>query len=201
MPRHIFVSVLWLLAGAIGQAEPAAKEGDLLSFRRLNETAVRFERAGEHENAAAVFEVLIKQRPVTGQVLAPRLVRLYAKAGNEQRAVAWARRVMEDNPDPHAYLAGVYVLLKDYRRAQQILAQELIVEKSAHRKTALLWQLADVCRHQGEIDEATRCLRRAMDIAPNERMAETTQELLDALQTQSREQQHKVPETTPGTQK
>ena len=191
----IGLGLLWLWAAAVSHAEPTAQEDGPLSFRQLNETAVRFERAGEYANAAAVFEVVLKQRPDAAQVLAPRLVRLYAKAGNEQQAVAWARRVMEDNPDPQAYLAGVYVLLQDYRRAQQILARELVTEKTARRRTALLWQLADVCRHRGAMDEARTCLHRARDVAPSDAMLKTTQQLLDALAKSSRDRQEKGPAT------
>ena len=54
-------------------------------------------------------------------VLAQRLVQIYAQEGLAEKALNWAHVVMERNPEPQAYLAGVYTLLGNLDEARNIL--------------------------------------------------------------------------------
>ena len=57
-------------------------------------------------------------------VLAQRLVRIYTQEGLTEKALSWAHAVMEQNPEPQAYLAGVYTLLGNLDEARNILEQQ-----------------------------------------------------------------------------
>ncbi len=73
---------------------------------------------------------------------------LYAGTGQREKTLNVAEQVMRTNPDPRAYLAGVYTMLKEYAQAASVLRKELKVEKAVRRKTLLHLQLAEVLSAQ-----------------------------------------------------
>ena len=96
-------------------------------------------------------------------VLAQRLVHIYAKEGQAEKALKWAHVVMERNPDPKAYLAGVYTLLGNLDEARKILEQQLAEQKEPRQKLTLSWQLADVYEKVGDIPAAEKTLLESVE--------------------------------------
>ena len=68
---------------------------------------------------------------------------------------------MEKNPDPQAYLAGVYALLGRLDEARSILDAEIAAATNAQRKVTLFWQMADVCEKTGDLAGADKALNEA----------------------------------------
>lgn len=139
--------------------------------------AMGYERAGEKAKAAEIYEKLIETDPTKRMVLANRLVKLYAEIGNTNKALEWAHVVMERNPDPQAYLAGVHTMLGNYNEAKAILEKEISsvgspsrkgdkdAGKDPRRKLTLYWQLADVYEKQGNDQKAEYLLKAAVELA------------------------------------
>ena len=128
----------------------------------LAESQARADRPAE---AAAAYEKLIVQDPSRREAIAGILVKLYAKAGDSQKAIEWARVVMEHNPEPQAYLAGVHSLLGDHRESIRILEAQLQAPADAERAIPLYWQLADEYEALGEASNAERALATACEKA------------------------------------
>jgi tetratricopeptide (TPR) repeat protein len=114
---------------------------------------------------AATLEAEAAGNPAKRAVVAGELVKLYAKAGESENALTWARVVMEKNPDPQAYLAGVYAMLGQFADARTILEPEIAAATNAQREVTLCWQAADVCEADGDIAEARKFLRQAADLS------------------------------------
>lgn len=110
---------------------------------------------------AATLEAEAAQSPAKRDIVARELVKLYAAAGESENALTWARVVMEENPDPQAYLAGVYAMLGQFKEARAILEPEIAVCTEPHRKTTLCWQMADVCENSGDPAGAETALNAA----------------------------------------
>ena len=130
----------------------------------LTKQAGAYERSGEKLKAAATYEELVKTDPAKRLVVAHRLVRLYAALCNTNRALQWAEVVMERNPDPQAYLAGVYSMVGKHEEARAILEVEIPKAKRLHRKVTLHWQLADVYEVEGNAKKAEELLASAVEL-------------------------------------
>jgi len=113
--------------------------------------------------AAEIYEEIIEHDPSKRLALANRLVKIYGEAGVTNKALKWAEAVMEWNPDPQAYLAGVHAMLGNYGEAREILANELAEVGQSRRRLTLQWQLADVYEKEGNTDKAERILKAAAD--------------------------------------
>ena len=133
------------------------------SPQRLSTLAETYEQSGDLLEAAAVYERLIEQDSTKRIVLAQRLVRIYAKEGQAKKALSWAHVVMERNPEPQAYLAGVYALLGNLGDAQNILEHQLAERKEPLQKLTLSWQLADVYEKQNNIHAAEKTLLESVE--------------------------------------
>jgi tetratricopeptide (TPR) repeat protein len=149
--------------------------------RRLVKKAMAYERAGKGVEAAKTYEELVRVDPSKKKVVSRRLVKLYAEAGSTNAALKWAKQVMADNPDPQAYLAGVYSMLGDYDKASEMLAKEVTNAKKANRKIVLRWQFADVREKQGNYDKAEALLNEAEKLAKGSIYEKGTQKRLERL--------------------
>ncbi len=129
----------------------------------LRQQAAAYERAGQKLKAAAAYEQILKEEPAQRLVLAHQLVRVYLEAGVTNKALEWAHVVMQTNPDPQAYLAGVNATLGRYAEAQSILEAELTKAKEPRRKMVLNWQLAAVHEKAGSPEKAAAALAQALE--------------------------------------
>ena len=153
----IFALLLFMLASVRLPAELPPTEMNA-SPQRLSALAETYEQSGALLEAAAVYERLIEQDSAKRMALAQRLVRIYAKEGLTEKALSWAHVVMERNPEPQAYLAGVHTLLGNLNEARNILEQQLAERKEPRQKLTLSWQLANVCEKLGDIPSAEKTL-------------------------------------------
>ena len=126
------------------------------SPQRLSALAETYEQSGNLLEAAAVYERLIEQDPTKRMVLAQRLVQIYAKEGQADKALSWTHVVMERNPEPQAYLAGVYTMLGKLDEAKDILEKLVAERKEPQQKLTLNWQLAEVYEKQGNVPAAEK---------------------------------------------
>lgn len=127
--------VLLLLTATLALAQ------DLQTPERLKSVAERYARAGQPREAAAAYEQVLQVDTNARAVLAPLLVRLYIESKQPRPALAWARQVMSNTPDPQAYLAGVYEAIGSHREARALLEHELARSNSTARAAALKLQL------------------------------------------------------------
>jgi tetratricopeptide (TPR) repeat protein len=134
--------------------------GTLSALSLLAET---YEQSGDLLEAAAVYERLIDENPTKRMVLAQRLVRIYAKEGQAEKALSWAHVVMEQNPEPQAYLAGVHTLLGHLDEAKDILEKLVAERKEPRQKLTLSWQLAEVYEKQDNIPAAEKTLLESVE--------------------------------------
>jgi len=109
------------------------------------------------------MEERAEQLPQDRHVVARELVKLYARVGDPDQTLKWAQVAMQNNPDPQAYLAGAYALLRQFADAEVILLQELEEEQGYERKLALLWQAADLYAAAGDRAKAEEMLADAVD--------------------------------------
>lgn len=151
--------VLLSLSAGLTSGQDTNKPTDLRALAR------QYEQAGDRAKAAETYEQIITGDPAQSVVLASRIAKIYAEAGQTNKAVEWATVVMKKNPDPQAYLAGIRVLLGDYAEARRILAEEIGREKSARRGMILRWQLAGVCEKAGDEKDAEKLLKEAVEIS------------------------------------
>ena len=115
--RELFTIGLFLLSISSSPAELPPTEMNA-SPQRLSALAETYEQSGDLLEAAAAYERFIELDPTKRMVLAQRLVQIYAKEGRAEKALRWAHVVMERNPEPHAYLAGVHTLLGNLDEAK-----------------------------------------------------------------------------------
>ncbi len=131
------------------------------SMAQLKAMAEHYEKSGSKAEAAGTYEQIIKADPAAQTVLAPRLVDLYIDTKQLPKAMAWAREVMKTNPDPQAYLAGVYTRIGMTKEARAILAEEIKKANEPRREMLLNWQLADASEKAGDIEAARAALADA----------------------------------------
>ena len=152
--------------------------------------AQTYEQSGQTLKAAEAYEQILKTDPSTRMALAPRLVAIYAQAGEADKALEWAHVVMQTNPDPQAYLAGVNAMLGKYSEAQTILEAELTKAKEPRRKMLLNWQLADIHEKAGKPEKAAEALDQAHKAACGTPDEAAAQHRLD-----QHNRKHKQPKT------
>jgi tetratricopeptide (TPR) repeat protein len=169
--RNRFSNALWgalsalslfLLASVRLSAELPPTETNVPP-QRLSALAETYEQSGDLLEAAAVYERLIDENPTKRMVLAQRLVRIYAKEGQAEKALSWAHVVMEQNPEPQAYLAGVHTLLGHLDEAKDILEKLVAERKEPRQKLTLSWQLAEVYEKQDNIPAAEKTLLESVE--------------------------------------
>ena len=154
MKRILSVVGLAVLCSAPSFAQDAKPD-------RLSVKAESAARAGRPLEAAAAYEELAAQDPSKRQAIAWMLVKLYAEGGKPEKALQWADEAKRVNPDPEAYMAGVYELLKRRDEARKILDAEIAKEKDPRRLLTLYWQLAGVYEKDGDVDRAGALLEAA----------------------------------------
>jgi tetratricopeptide (TPR) repeat protein len=136
-----------------------------MTTQQLRVRAQEFESSGILLSAASVYEELLARDPPYRQVLVSRLAVLYAEAGDAKSALQWAREAARNNPEPEAYLAGIYSLLGEYERAREILEQVVQAPTTPERRVSHYWQLAEVCEVLGDHDAAGAYLQLAVDVS------------------------------------
>jgi tetratricopeptide (TPR) repeat protein len=145
------------------------------------ELAAAHERAGRKREAAELYEAMVRTNNAARKVLAHRLVAIYTETSETNKALAWAREVMRDNPDPHAYLAAVQARLGQWKDAREVLEREVAGNTNTTRAVTLRWQLADVYEKEGDGAKATRVLNEAAGLAKGTQMEAATQRRLKTL--------------------
>ncbi|MBN1675891.1 MAG: hypothetical protein JXR37_32910 [Kiritimatiellae bacterium] len=172
---------LLVLAVHTGMAAELPVTEQNASVERLKTLGREYQRAGEPLMAAAAYERLVEKDPTTRMVVCPLLVQIYAKAGQRADALKWAKDVIQRNPDPQAYLAGVHAMLGEYDEAKSILKKEIAAEKHARRNLTLYWQLADVHEDAAEFQMAEQALRNAMRFAENDHERKATERRIESV--------------------
>jgi tetratricopeptide (TPR) repeat protein len=171
-------SLLALGTVVSGRAEtPRAEETAEAMMRR----ATAAERAQRTAEAAAAYESLLRRDTAFEAVVSPRLVTLYADSGQTAQALSWAVRVSRRQPDPKAYLAGVYARLGQWKESELLLRQAAQGERDPRKRAALQWQLADIQERLGDGPAALATLAGTRDAAPDEEFQRTSVQRLDAL--------------------
>jgi tetratricopeptide (TPR) repeat protein len=155
--------MLTALCSGVVVAQPVNTNAPI-AWPELAKRAAVAEQAGRKQEAADIYEQILRVDPTREKVLARRLVQLYAEAGNAEKALRWADVILKDHPDPGAFLAGVHSLLGRYDEAKRLLRVEMGKAGSDKRRQVLYWQLADVCEKEGKLDEAEQALRTAVDL-------------------------------------
>jgi tetratricopeptide (TPR) repeat protein len=150
-------------------------------LKSVQEVATAHELAGRKREAAASYEEMARTNSAARKVLSHRLVTIYTETGETNKALAWAREVMRDNPDPQAYLAAVHGRLGQLKLAQEILEREIGGNTNATRAVTLRWQLAEVWEKEGDSLKARKVLEEAAGAAKGTAMEVATQRRLDAL--------------------
>jgi len=130
---------------------------------QLADAAAKLERDGNKAAAIVVYEQLAEQDPLSKRVVAHRLVRLHADAGNVAAALAWAKEVTRNHPDPEAYMAGIHFRCGNHSEAEAILTKALKAKNIPRlREITLRWQLADVYQAGKQPGKAEGQLRKAL---------------------------------------
>lgn len=143
--------------------------------------ATEYERAGRKSEAAVLYEEMARTNTVARKVLAHRLVMIYSETGETNKALAWAREVIRENPDPQAYLAAVHVQLGQYKKAREILENAISENTNTARVVTLRWQLAEVHKREGDGAKAIKALAEAAEAAKGTAMEFAAQRRLSAL--------------------
>lgn len=165
-PLLFTLALLCLASPSVGTAQTdTVAPTNQPSVADLKKLAMGYEAVGEKQKAAEAYEQLIKVEPGFKLVLGNRLVKLYAETGQTEKALTWARMVMERNPDPQAYLAGVFAMCGQPKKAKAILGKEIRSVRLPRRKVTLHWQLADILEKEGNLSGAEDALMVAADAA------------------------------------
>ncbi|HOW96805.1 MAG TPA: hypothetical protein P5567_08645 [Kiritimatiellia bacterium] len=151
------------VTGRIGRGQDA--DGVALDVTQLKTLAQQHEQAGEKQAAADIYEIIMAREPSSRQILAARLAILCAEMGATNKALAWAHEVASANPDPEAYLAGIYEKLGDLTKAQAILKDLVQQEAGSRVMLARFWQLAAVYEKMGQLESSEAMLKRAYEAA------------------------------------
>jgi len=176
---------------AYGRADTPPPETTEALMRR----ATAAERAHRTAEAASAYESLLRRDTAFETVVAPRLVTLYADSGQTAQALSWAVRVSRRQPDPKAYLAGVYARLGQWKESELLLRQAAQGEPDPRKRTALQWQLAEAQERQGDGAAALATLAGARDAAADDALQKTSVQRLDALRRRLAAAQAKPPPT------
>jgi tetratricopeptide (TPR) repeat protein len=128
-----------------------------------------------------LYEAMVRTNAAARKVLSLRLVAIYAETGETNKALAWAREVMRENPDPQAYLAGVHSRLGQRGEARRILEREIATNSNNTRAVLLRWQLAEVCQSMGDHKEARKVLDEAATAAKGTPVEAAAQRRLKVL--------------------
>ncbi len=139
------------------------------------------EREGRIAEAVAAYEALLEKDTASESVVAPRLVALHVRLGQQAQALSWAARVARRHPYPAAYLAGVHAQLGQFKDAEMALRQALRDSPDAGRRLPLLWQLAEVQEKQGDRVAARNTLHQSRDAAATADQRQASGQRLDAL--------------------
>jgi tetratricopeptide (TPR) repeat protein len=123
---------------------------------------------------------MVRTNTAARKVLSHRLVALYVETGETNKALAWAREVMRDNPDPQAYLAAVQAQLGQSRQAQETLERDIARNTNTTRAVTLRWQLAEVFEKAGDSAKAGKALDEAARAAKGTPMEPTARQQLNA---------------------
>jgi tetratricopeptide (TPR) repeat protein len=158
------------------QPEPAVRR-PLPSPQQM---AVENERAGRKREAAMLYEEMARTNAAARKVLSHRLVTIYAEIGETNKALALAREVRRDNPDPDAYMAAVHGRLGQWKEAQKILEHAIAANTNATRAVTLRWQLAEACEREGDEAKARKVLTEAADAAKETAMEPAALKRLNA---------------------
>jgi tetratricopeptide (TPR) repeat protein len=143
--------------------------------------AAAHERAGRKREAAVLYEAMVRTNAAARKVLSHRLVALYVETGETNKALAWAREVMRDNPDPQAYLAAAQARLGQWPEAKEILERQIAGNTNSTRAVTLRWQLAEVYEKEGDGAKAIRVLNEAAGLARGTPMEAAAQRRLKTL--------------------
>jgi len=183
----IFLAYLvWCLATTVQGAETnSLRTAPVPAMRHprpnSQEVAAAHERAGRKPEAAALYEEIVRTNAAARKVLSYRLVMIYSETGETNRALAWAREVMHDNPDPPAYLAAVHARLGQWKEAREILEHEIVGNTNTVRAVTLRWQLGELHAQAGDCAKASKVLVEATDLARGTAMKEASRRRLKAL--------------------
>ncbi|WP_136077597.1 tetratricopeptide repeat protein [Pontiella desulfatans] len=153
----------------------------------MKKKAMAFERGGEPLKAAQIYEQIALDDASSRKVLAIRLVKIYASEGQKDNALKWAKSVIEDHPDPQAYMAGVYAMLGECSKAINILEKEIAKTKDPDRTLTLYWQLANVHEQNNDPEKTEKALSAAVFAAKGTRLEATAQRQLDRFRNKKAE--------------
>ena len=129
-----------LLVCQVSLASPAATT----DVQRLKLEAQAYEKAGDEAASLAAYERIVAAEPAAERVLADRMIQLNVDLRHPAAAVAIARRVKDQRPDPAAFFAGVLDRCGSRREARAMIENELSRESRPQRKVPLLLQLAEM---------------------------------------------------------
>lgn len=175
-----------LLTAAAATAGGTAKDRPSADLARR---AAAAESAGRADDAIRAYEELLRHDPAFIHVAAPRLVELYTASRQAPQALAWARKLAHDRPDPQAYLAGVHAGLGQLKEAEMLLRQTIAATAESDKLPPLRWQLADVQERQGDTGAALATLAAACSDTRNDPLLQTSRKRL--AQMRARQRKHK----------
>jgi tetratricopeptide (TPR) repeat protein len=167
-----------LAAGSLARAAPA---GPSAAPEAVLSQAAAAEVAGRTNEAVEAYERLLASDSSYELIAAPRLVRLYAGAGDARQALSWAARIAPRQPQPKAYLSGVYGLLGQLPEAELLLREAARDERDERQRAQLLWQLAEVQERRGDRANALGTLARARASTSDASLLATTDQRLRDL--------------------
>ncbi|MFH0880083.1 MAG: hypothetical protein V2A34_10260 [Lentisphaerota bacterium] len=177
----ITLFVCMVLISVRGFSEEVVVPESAASLEQLKTAADEYARSGDTAMQAGTYEQIAARDPASRVALAPLLVRLYAGLGKPDKALSWAQEVMLRNPDPQAYLAGVHTILGQFEEARAILVSEIAGCKDPKRKTALCWQMADVCEKSGDLAGEEKFLNEAVKTSAGLPESAATEQRLKAF--------------------
>lgn len=147
-------------AQAFGEVSSASELYDDASLRR----ATSLSRAGQHEQARALLEKAIAERPESLD-LYPAYARVLERAGKVREAETFLRRSLERAPTASLYEALCNLLDRHGREADGVALLQQAV--TAHPKDeALLYTLAAVYERHGELAQSLSRMRQVVAMNP-----------------------------------
>ena len=127
-------------------------------MQRLKLEAQAYEKAGDKAASLAAYERIVAAEPAAERVLADRMIQLNIDLRHPAAAVAIARRVKDQRPDPVAFFAGVLARCGGRREARAMIENEVAREARVERRIPLLLQLAEMSEpgteEQAVLDQA-----------------------------------------------
>lgn len=129
---------------------------------------------GDFEAAIAVLEQLAEALPQLSRDFYHRMADLSLRLDDDQKAVQYASRALEENPDDaaaHARLGDVYLSMHDLEEAAKHYRTALELDGRAYN---LYVQLAEIMLKQGDVREAERLYRTVMRQSPDDALVVMT---------------------------